>query len=360
MRATRLPKLLLKALRTDSNSIATVPLNLTKITGQTANFMEVRDTDDTTVLAKIDATGKLTSVAGTGAGNVVTTDGVQTLTNKTLTSPKVGTAILDTAGNELVKVTATASAVNEITVSNAATSGVPTIDATGDDASIPIQVRGKGTGAVYLGQVTCQGVALNGDQPILDSVNNELIKFTKAATAVNEITVANAATGNAPAISATGEDTNIDLSLAGKGTGGVSAPGLKFGTNILPLKVAHAVYNFAVDGGVMGAITPAITSLIPDNAIIIGGIVNSTTAVTATGAATLSIGTTAGSSATSILGVTGKASLGTDALVAATPTFAAATYFKMSAAGSINVTVGTDNLLTGVVEIWVFYMTASA
>ena len=34
------------------------------------------------------------------AGNV-TTGGTQTLTNKTLTSPKIGTSILDTNGNEL-------------------------------------------------------------------------------------------------------------------------------------------------------------------------------------------------------------------------------------------------------------------
>ena len=34
-----------------------------------------------------------------GTGNV-STDGTQTLTNKTLTSPKIGTSILDTGGNE--------------------------------------------------------------------------------------------------------------------------------------------------------------------------------------------------------------------------------------------------------------------
>jgi len=47
--------------------------------------------------------------------------GTQTLTNKTLTSPKIGTSILDTNGNELALLTATSSAVNEITLANAAT-----------------------------------------------------------------------------------------------------------------------------------------------------------------------------------------------------------------------------------------------
>ena len=49
----------------------------------------------------------------------------------------------------------------------------------------------------------------------------ELIKFSETASAVNEITVTNAATGNAPQVSATGDDTNINLKFAGKGTGNV-------------------------------------------------------------------------------------------------------------------------------------------
>jgi hypothetical protein len=54
---------------------------------------------------------------------------------------------------------------------------------------------------------------------IEDDSNNEYIKFTKTASAVNEITVANAATTNAPNISVTGGDTNIDLNITPKGIG---------------------------------------------------------------------------------------------------------------------------------------------
>lgn len=54
---------------------------------------------------------------------------------------------------------------------------------------------------------------------IQDDSGNELLTFSKTASAVNEITIANAATGSGPTISATGGDTNIDLLLAGKGTG---------------------------------------------------------------------------------------------------------------------------------------------
>ena len=81
---------------------------------------------------------------------MVDTAGIQTLTNKTLTSPKVGTAIADTSGNELLKVTATGSAVNELTLANAAASGNPTLSATGGDTNVGIDLTPKGLGAVKL------------------------------------------------------------------------------------------------------------------------------------------------------------------------------------------------------------------
>ena len=66
----------------------------------------------------------------------------------------------------------------------------------------------------------------NGNNILIDSgssINDEndleQIKFATTASAVNEFTVTNAATGNAPEISATGGDTNIDLNLTPKGIG---------------------------------------------------------------------------------------------------------------------------------------------
>jgi len=54
---------------------------------------------------------------------------------------------------------------------------------------------------------------------INDNNNNEVITITTTALAVNELTVANAATGANPVISATGSDTNIGITLTPKGTG---------------------------------------------------------------------------------------------------------------------------------------------
>ena len=81
----------------------------------------------------------------------VTLAGTQTLTNKTLTSPKVGTSVLDTNGNELAIVTATGSAVNEITLANAATGNNPSITASGDDTNVGLNLVAKGTGVLQGG-----------------------------------------------------------------------------------------------------------------------------------------------------------------------------------------------------------------
>ena len=88
-------------------------------------------------------------------GVIVTEAGTQTLTNKTLTSPtlntpKVGTSINDTSGNEVIKITATGSAVNELTIANGASTTGPTLSATGGGSDLNIIMNAKGTGSVNL------------------------------------------------------------------------------------------------------------------------------------------------------------------------------------------------------------------
>lgn len=53
----------------------------------------------------------------------------------------------------------------------------------------------------------------------------ELLSFVETSSAVNEITVTNAATANGPTISATGDDAVIDLVLSAKSTGDVNIGG---------------------------------------------------------------------------------------------------------------------------------------
>tara|TARA_R110000764_G_scaffold211707_2_gene297838 strand:- start:2047 stop:3231 length:1185 start_codon:yes stop_codon:yes gene_type:complete len=54
---------------------------------------------------------------------------------------------------------------------------------------------------------------------ILDTSGKELIDFSKATGAVNNIAIANNSTGSDPILSAIGDDTNIGLSITPKGTG---------------------------------------------------------------------------------------------------------------------------------------------
>ncbi len=68
-----------------------------------------------------------------GSDTVVTLTSTQTLTNKTFTAPKFADLgfIADANGNELIILDTVASAVNELTVTNAVTGSGPTISATG-------------------------------------------------------------------------------------------------------------------------------------------------------------------------------------------------------------------------------------
>ena len=79
---------------------------------------------------------------------------------------------------------------------------------------------------------------------INDSNANEVIQFGETASAVNDVTVTNAATGDAPTITATGGDTNIDLSLGGKGTGKVKVNS-KYGDITADSDGATITFNLA-------------------------------------------------------------------------------------------------------------------
>jgi len=121
---------------------------------QAVTFKYVSGTGSSVAFTGGDTSSKI--LYGTGSGSnpniidlgFVTTAGTQTLTNKTLTSPKIGTSILDTNGLQLALLTATSSAVNEITLANAATGNNPTLTASGDDSNIGIALQTKGTGVI--------------------------------------------------------------------------------------------------------------------------------------------------------------------------------------------------------------------
>ena len=103
--------------------------------------------------------------------------GVETLTNKTLTEPKIGTSVLDTNGNELLKLTATSSAVNELTYANAATGNKPTFTASGGDTNIGISIQPKGSGQVTIDNLTFPAADGSADQ-VLKTDGSGNLSFT--------------------------------------------------------------------------------------------------------------------------------------------------------------------------------------
>ena len=71
-------------------------------------------------------------------------------------------------------------------------------------------------------------IAFDDAHGINDENGNEQIIFQTTSSAVNQLDITNASTGNAPEISATGGDTNIDLKLTPKGSGKLNLDGIKF------------------------------------------------------------------------------------------------------------------------------------
>ena len=98
----------------------------------------------------------------------VTATSTTTLTNKTLTSPAIGTSILDTGGNELMKITVTGSAENEFTMAAGASGAGPTLSSTGSsDTNIDINVTPAGSGVTAIGGSMNPSVSSTGKAMIL-------------------------------------------------------------------------------------------------------------------------------------------------------------------------------------------------
>ena len=151
------------------NTVVTIPLDVQTfyiITNgssgaYTVQFKYVSGSGSSVTWSATDKGTKIIYAAGDDGTNpnivdvgmgTVTLDGTQTLTNKTLTSPIIGTSILDTNSNELLKLTATGSAINELTLANAATGNGPTVSATSSsDSNVDININPLGTGVLKSG-----------------------------------------------------------------------------------------------------------------------------------------------------------------------------------------------------------------
>lgn len=119
------------------------------------------------------------------------------------------TAIIDTNGNNVFVPQATASAVNYLTIINAATGGAPFVQADGTDTNVSLYLAAKGTGSIRL---------TNGNGDVMVGVDG-----TNKANFFNFVP---SAAASALQLQAQGTDTNISFNIVPKGTGRLQAGGV--------------------------------------------------------------------------------------------------------------------------------------
>jgi len=173
-------------LRNSTSGAYTVQFKYTSGSGDSFTFA-AGDKGDALVFATAND-GTNPDIDTLPAGDVTLT-GTQTLTNKTLTSPKIGTSILDTNGAELFLLTATSSAANEFTIANAANGSAPTLSATGSsDSNIDIALKPKGTGETVIGTGAAAAT-------LTTSGTHDLVLDTNSGTNSGTITITDGADG---------------------------------------------------------------------------------------------------------------------------------------------------------------------
>jgi hypothetical protein len=225
---------------------------------------------------------------------VATLTGTQTLTNKTLTSPKVN-EILDANGNEVLGLLSTASATDYVAIKNGIGVGVPLhISSEGSSANIGLHIQPKGSGLVTISDGTDF---------------NKGIRFRSSGSAASAITLLDAVSSAGHVVTLPDATTT----LVGRGT-----------TDTLTNKSISGTTNTLTDIGNASLTNSTIT--INGNSTALGGSVSvgTVTSVAATagtgisvsgspitGSGTLTITNTAPDQTVSIASGTGISATGT-------------------------------------------------
>ena len=160
-------------LRNSTSGAYTVQFKYVSGSGSSVTFSATDKGDKLVFATADDGTNPNIKELTLDASGTVTETGTQTLTNKTLTSPKIGTSILDTNGNELFLLTATSSAVNQLTYANAATGNKPSLTASGGDTNIGVSIQPKGSGTVTIDALTF---------PAADGSNGQVLQTNGSGT----------------------------------------------------------------------------------------------------------------------------------------------------------------------------------
>lgn len=165
-----------------------------------------------TGIAKL-ASGVLSAVTAPSGAIVGDTD-TQTLSAKTLASPTITGAITFPDG---VRQTFNPDNTNA-GLNVGANASDPSTPSNGDlwynSGSNALKARINGA-TVSLGS---GGSSYNDSNPVVDTSSNNLLSFTKVASAVNYLSIKNNSTGNNPELSSNGTDVDVNLLLTSKGS----------------------------------------------------------------------------------------------------------------------------------------------
>ena len=187
------------------NQIVTIPLDVQTFyiiknttsdgtNGYTVQFKYVSGSGGSVTFAGGDRGTKIVYATANDGTNPDIIDATNALS---LTSPSVITGINDVIGNELIKVTATASATNEFTVANAPNSSGPTLSSTGSsDSNIDINITPAGTGNVNLSADAVQIGDNNANATLTTQGTGDLILNTNNGTNAGSITLLDGANGD--------------------------------------------------------------------------------------------------------------------------------------------------------------------
>jgi len=104
-----------------------------------------------------------------------------------------------------------------------------------------------------VGDISSTEISFADGEFVKDDSGLELLVFGVVATAVNEIKISNAATGDGPIIAAQGGDTDVDLNLVAKGTGTIKIAPTTYTENqkglyvdITPTDLTHGTRQGAI------------------------------------------------------------------------------------------------------------------
>jgi hypothetical protein len=160
----------------------------------------------------------------------------QTLTNKTLTAPRFsdGGFIADANGNELIVMDTVTSAVNEVTVSNAASPAVSATMTIAAPAVVTVAATPPtGTPVVFTSTGTLPTGVVSGTTYFVKLINSTTFNIA-ATTGGTSITTTGTQSGvhtatftGVPIIAASGDGTNISVNIKPKGSGIVQANGVE-------------------------------------------------------------------------------------------------------------------------------------